>query len=1005
MRRSTSPLAYGIIAALLPLHLLTAQSRSGYAASAARLRDGAFVMGSRTFVVRAPADDRSATRDDKKGERPDDKKGNVARVVVETRGSELLVVRVALPATMRWDRSEAHRRVQYRVVVSRFVQVVGATSGFVDLARDTALVLALRLSRRAPAGRSQAGTVEFTLGEATAQVAIDADVPVMRRVGLSVPPQGLVATRGRWNQLSFRVSNDGNVPESPAIRVDAPSEWRVDVRQLEAVEKQSRTIASGTSRMMALRLWVPSSANHGTVMVPLQLARPDSAPLVIQVPVDVLPDVAGTAAGPTLTTSYVAGQSGDAQALQGYAVTLGGQLSDSLRVTGRFSYAGTTPVLGGAEFALARAGVLTTPPSLELDHPRVQLSAGATSGAFPELAGQFLAGLGGVARVRRGAVQARAFDLRPLSLQQQFTLVGHAPGRFSGGELGIDKGRARAAIFGATLDDPTTRRALDAWGIRGGLGSLTGTGIASELAYRTHADGAGLGFATSARLVGQRSSLDIRAMHAPGGSRAFARASDEVLASATQMIGRRSYIAVGGWTQRDDNLTVGAARNSGWYATPSFALWRSGSIGLEARGQSFSAGTEQGRVGTKELAGGGSLNFTVAGTQLTGRSLLAQLDRSLGALDLSPLSNRQWRLDHTLLASRTGMRGGVSIAYMRQEYSGGSGAMPAQQSMSVRLDRVRPFLTRSLLIDAEWQRMQVGRIMPANTIARASVSVPLVAGMRVALGVERNPFMSVATSRGRAPLLYSVRLDRATTLPRLFSSAHGLVFRDENANGRRDRGERGVAGVVVLCGGSRVATDKNGRYTCSQARHEVDARTVPTGLVASRPRVDNGESIALHVVQPLRITLRVPSSDSSRLSGTALSQVVISARDSSGYAWRARALGDGRYVVDALPVGRYELVMDASTADEPLSMTGAAPMIDIGANTAAHDVELDVRPRPLRMRTFTPESPGAVPVDSSASKVRSASRVKASRPSRPRAAVARTGAAVRSQERAQERPR
>ncbi len=1000
MRRLAMHLMSGVMGTLLPLQAPAAQSTSASPPPATRLRDGTFVMRSRSIVVRAAGDDKTVSTDDKK----DVKKEAVARLVVDTRGSELLVVRVAIPSPMRADRREANRRVQYRVTVSRFVQVVGTTSGFVDLARDSALVLALQLSRRAPAGRSQAGTVEFTLGEATAQVAIDAEVPVMRRLALSVPPQGLAASRGRWNQLSFRLSNDGNVPELPAIRVDAPSEWRVEVRQLETSEKQSRTIESGASRMMALRIWIPSSANHGTVMVPLQLARADSAPLVVQVPVDVLPDVTGTAAGPTLTTSYVAGQSGETQALQGYAVSLGGPLSDSLRIAGRFSYAGTSAALGGAGFALARAGVLTTPPSLELEHPRVHLSAGATSGAFPELGGQFLAGLGGAARVRRGALQARAFDLRPLSLRQQFTIAGHAPGRFSGGELGFDQARARAAIFGASLDDPTTRRALDVWGIRGGLGSTLGTGISSELAYRRHADGAGLGFAMSARVVGHRSSLDIRALHAPGGSRAFARASDEVLASATQMIGRRSYVAVGGWTQRDDNLAVGAARNRGWYATPTFALWRSGSIGLEARGQSFSAGTDQGRVGTKELAGGGTISLTVAGTQFTGRTLLAQLDRSLGVPDLSPLSSRQWRLDHMVLASRTGIRGGVSVSYVRQQYSAMSGAMPGQQSMSVRLDRIRPFLTRSLLIDAEWQRMAVGRMavgrtMPASTIARASVSVPLVAGMRVALGVERNPFMSLATSSGRAPLLYSLRLDRATALPRLFSSARGLVFRDENANGRRDRGERGVAGVVVVCGGSRVATDKNGRYACAQARHEVDARTVPTGLVAARPRVDHGEAIALHVVQPLHITLRVPSSDSSRISRAALSQVVVSARDSSGYAWRARALGDGRYVVDALPVGRYELTMDASAADEPLSLTGAAPMIDIGANADAHEVALDVRPRPLRMRSFTPEAPGLVPTDSSAAKTRSAGTVTRARTGRAAQAVTRTARAVHSQER------
>jgi hypothetical protein len=935
---------------------LTAQPRPEARAVDARARAAASVSGNRVAAVRRSAAD-SANRT-----RPTSTDGDTPRrVVVDTRGSELLVVRIGVPASMRWDQSDTTRRVQFRVLTSRHVQVVGNLTGAIDLARDSALVLALQLSRRAPAGRILAVTVEFTQGAATAQVAVDADVPVMRRISLSMPPQGFAVTRGRWSQLTFRVSNDGNIAEVPQVHLAAPSEWRTDIRPLEGGAKLSQPIASGTSRTMALRVWVPGNANQGTVMVPLSLVRPDSAPLVVQVPMDVLPDVAGSVAGPTLTTSYVAGQSGDAPTLQGYGMTLGGQLSDSLRIAGRFSYAGQTAAIGGAGFALARAGVITAPPSLDIEHPRVQLSAGATSGMLPELGGQFLAGLGGMARVRRGRIQARAFDLRPMSLQQQFSLVGHAAGRFSGGELAVDRGAARAAIFGASLNDPTTLRSLDVLGIRGGLGRTQGSSLATEFAYRSHAAGSGMGVATTARYAGARTSIDVRAMHAPGGSRAFARASDELMMSATRMFGRRSYFALGSWSQRDDNLIMGAAQNRGWYVTPTFSLWRSGNIGLEARGQSFSAGTAQGRIATEELAGGGSMNASIAGVQLTARSMLARLDRHLGVFDNVPFTSRQWRLDHMLLASRTGTRGGLSLAYMRQQYSGVSGVMPGQQSLSVRLDRYRPFLTRDLHVDAEWQRMQLGTGNIGNTIARAAVSIPLVSGMRIALGVERNPFMSLSTSRGRSPLLYSVRLDRSTVLPRLLSSAHGLVFRDENGNGERDRGERGVSGVVVVCGGARVATDAQGRYSCSQPRQEVDARTIPTGLVAARPRVENGEAIALRVVQPLRITLRVPTADSARISRSSLGQVAVSVRDSSGYAWRARALGDGRYVVDALPAGRYAVVVDASNAEEPLTLTGSAPSVEIGAHGTAPEVVLDVRPRPLRMRTFSPDAPGASP--------------------------------------------
>jgi hypothetical protein len=34
-----------------------------------------------------------------------------------------------------------------------------------------------------------------------------------------------------------------------------------------------------------------------------------------------------------------------------------------------------------------------------------------------------------------------------------------------------------------------------------------------------------------------------------------------------------------------------------------------------------------------------------------------------------------------------------------------------------------------------------------------------------------------------------------------------VIYRDLNANGRQDRGEDGMAGVVVICGEHRIVTD------------------------------------------------------------------------------------------------------------------------------------------------------------------------------------------------------
>ena len=872
-------------------------------------------------------------------------------LVVNTQGSEMLVVRVPVPANVRWDGVVTRRPAQFRVSMSRHVQFVGAATGSVDLQRDSTLVLALRISRRAPAGRSLAGTVEFWVGTTSALMPIEIDVPVAHRVSLVVPTRSVVAARGQWSTLALRVQNDGNVDAAANVRATAPDGWRVDLRQ-PAGAASGRVVAGGTLAM-TLRVWVPNAANTGIVMLPITLARPDSAPLVTQVQVDVLSEALGSTRGPTVTTSYVASQSGDARAMHGYGVSLAGQLSDSTRISGRFSYAGNAPAIGGAGFALARAGVLTTPPTIEVEHPRAQLSGGATSGAVPELAGQFLAGTGAIGKVGSSRLHLRAFDLRPMSLQRQFSLTARGVGHYTGGELGVDMGIAQAALFGATLADPVTQRQLDAYGLRTTIGNPMGSNLHSEVAYRAHAGGTGLGYLVTGRVQGLRGGAEIRVMQAPGGSRAFARASNEVQVNATRMFGKRSYFAMGGWLQDDENLALGAARSRGWYATPTFALSRVGSIGLEARGLHFSAGTDIGRLLSDELSAGGSLNVAVRGTQFTARSVLARLDRSLQVAELSTPASRQWRLDHTVLASRSSARGSLSLAWMQQQYSGVIGVLPSQQSVNVRADRLRPFVTRSVFFDAEWQRLQMGQSGSAQWLARAAVTVPLVAGASVSFGVERNPYMATAIARKAQPLLYSVRFDRATVLPRAFAGPRGFVFRDDNGNGRHDRRERGVPGVVMVCGSVRVVTDKHGRYPCNQRVQEADARTVPTGLVAARSKVRSGEELALRVVQPLVVTVQVATGDSSRVPRSAIEKLVVMAKDSAGGTWTARPTGSGQFLMDALPVGRYTVEVDAGAADEPLVLVGETPIVQVGAD-AQPSVTLEVRPRPLRMRTFAP---------------------------------------------------
>ena len=894
-----------------------------------------------------------------------------ARAVISVREDSegISVVRIPVPAAVRWDAVMTRRVARFDVAPGRHVQVIGKRSGTIDPAKDSMLVLAVQVSRRAPAGRSLGGTVEFTVGTVTARAVISLDVPVMHKLAMSLGAPSVVATRGEWTSLTVRVQNDGNVDERSSLRVLAPTGWRVAIRHGARQSEHQDQIPAGTSHDVSIRLHVPRQASSGVIIVPLSLTRADGTTQVEQVQVDVMAGVADAGNGVQMTTSMATGRGDGLEAATGYALNISGQLSDSLRISGRLAYSGTAMQGVSSGLLLARTGMLTTPPTLELTHPRVQLSGGATYGTMPELAGQQLAGVGVIGQLSSRRLWLRGYQLNPLALSNIASLTARGPGLYRGAELGVATRHARPSVFAARLDDPITRRSLDAMGLRLSVGTAGERQWLTEVAWRDYQTGRGLGISTGVQHVGQRSTFDLRVLHAPGGSRAFARAVDDITLSASRSLGTRAYLSGGGWLQRDDNPLLGAAHNRGWFVTPGMSIPRLGTLGLEARGLQFQSSVATNRLANSELSGGGVLSTGVLGVSLIARSSLARITRRLEVIGapatgapadpaafFGTQDSRQWRLDHSVTAMRYLGHGVLQANWNHQQFSGPSGLMPSQQSMQLRIDRVQPVVRLPLFLEGEVQRMQVGRIGGAFWSARTAASIELPIGMRVTMAAERNPFLAMMGSGQRRPLLYTVRVDRTTMLPRLISGARSRIFRDENGNGRFDRGEGGVVGVIVKCGAQRVQTDKHGRFSCHDREQSVDVRSIPTGLVAATHRLVPGGELALRVMQPLQVSLRLTATDSARISRDELSRAVVFARDSSGAMWYARANSDGRFVLDALPVGRYAIGVDATPLEEPLSMEGSEPSVVVDGSQSLAPVEIALRARPVRMRSFSPEA-------------------------------------------------
>lgn len=874
-------------------------------------------------------------------------------VRADTKGEEVTVVRVPIPAAVRLDAAMTLRSASYRLVVGRHVQVLGPISGSINPVRDTAILVAFRVSRRAPAGRSLAATAEFSVGTISASVPIELNVPTRRQLSLTMEATSLLATRGRWTSMALRVTNAGNVEELAAVGVGLPQNWRADVRTASRAQR----VAPGQSLPVSLRLWIPAQANSGLVMLPVRLVRPGERDTTVQLQVDVMGDFAREQAGTRVTTSVISGHTAGQPGATAYAVGIAGNLSDSTILNGRLSYAGALDASGTSGMLLARSGMLTGPPVLELRHPALHIQAGSAMVPQAELGGYNLAGLGGAVAIERAGLVLRGFDLRPLGTTMSTSLLPIGAGRLQGAEMGFTSSRFRASAFGSRLNDEFTRRTLTAYGVRTGIGQAGGSQLQTEVAYRDAGLQRGVGVSSTFQRTGARSFVEARVLHAPGGSAGFARATDEVSLAASRSLGSRGFVAVNGWRQRDANPLLGALHNGGWSVAPAVDLPRFGTLGLDLRGGTFRSTVENTRLGNTEVSGGGMWSHTLLGTSVITRSSLSRIDRALADSTFNTQS-RQWRLDHSVSLLRGTAHGTMQANWTYQQFSAAAGNLPAQQSLHIRAERVRPRLSSPLSFEGEVQRLQIGASGPAFWSARAAATVDLRMGLSITLAAERNPFMNMIAGGRRTPMAYTLRVDRTTLLPRLMSGARNQVFRDDNGNGRRDRNERGVGGVVIRCGTRLLQTDNSGRFSCAEREQSLDARTVPVGLLAASQNVTYGEPVALRFVRPVRVALYVGGSDSLRLRSLMLSDAVVFARDTVGSLFYARADTAGRFVLEALPSGRYTIGVDASTLEEPLSMSDAEPVVHIGGADTPELVTISMRARPIRVKTFDASSPG-----------------------------------------------
>jgi hypothetical protein len=775
--------------------------------------------------------------------------------------------------------------VSYAIVATGSASFLGARSGSVGGA-SRAVVVTIGVPATALGGLARVGFVRFT-ADGRAPVRVPLDLQVVGTSRIEVTPQQRLrgGRRGDRVELSFTISNRGNVRDTLDLVVDAPASWRSQLTGpprvvLQPGESVERTLVVNIPTMCDL-------GEFGVGLIATTHGGQARGITAVGVGDGLRPGVVG---GPTLTLGAASAYSAGGTTRSVESAAIEGRLSDELSVSGRLSApVPADPVTGRA---LSMLGYSSQSNYLSLASPRWGATVGTTGVSLSDLAGQSVFG--------RGA------SLRLTSDRGQVRLLGASP--FAGGGFEWNQSSlvsvAGDARFGANVltaflahlrDSTYTVRALDAAGAGIEARPWTDGVVSGELAARSYRNGSGLGAAGAVQSTVAGGELELRITHAPGGTAAFAPASDAITVAANRAFGRLRTDA-SFWSSRDDRPADGSFASTGWALAPSFPLIPRLTITSYLQGSTFTASGEDGRFASTQHDLGARGVLLRSGFELSADSRISVVSRAVDA-SVAAVRDQSRRVTNRLRLDHVGARGEFGVGGSVETSVAGATSMQPQTTIDAHADRLQlvpwfPHLTMS----GTAQRFQVGDATLTTTRLEANLDVQR--STRIVAGIERG------TARDAAGVLRTVltlKVERAASLPGLGRRAmSGVVFQDRNGNGVRDTGEPGVAGIVVI----------------PVAALDVDVVLATTNEPGARP---------------VRI-------------GTA----TLTLRDSSGRAWITRSNAASRATFDALPVGSYRLAAELEGSTEPL-LVDAIPRLDLNGASGRQRVTVTVRTRPLRI--------------------------------------------------------
>jgi hypothetical protein len=843
--------------------------------------------------------------------------------------------------------------VELEIVPRGDFVVLGARNRSFSAPATKRVGITIGIPASALAGRLIAAEARFSSGgSAKLVVPVEIVVSLVRRIVLRPGTVPINGQAGSEVIVPFEIMNSGNARENVSAELTLPDGWSSrELRQTSVALEPGETVKK------RVRLSIPPLSSTGSSFVHIVLRAEDDLLGQLKPGDEILGDETmtvevfnsssiGSQAGPLITTSiaHANDETGHPNSLVSLSAT--GALFDSVRVDARMSRG--TPLGGAASNAFAHLGSFQSSASLALSAPSGQLNFGNTGTSFSDLTGLYPYGEGALLHVQHpdwSFTGLGALSVSQPGLGKRKPMIGIKGGR-QFGDVQLSSSITHLADAGASP------RRLDALGVGAAVPSLFGSTFKAEIAERRFQDGSGLGWSTGLFRTGSESSEEFRVTHAPGGSDAFARATNEVVGNVSERLTSRASVSASAWRTTDATSVFSGLTANGLSLRPQYALLPSTTLSIEARSYLFDATSRPtannagGGFGNREQQLGISLSTYVHQYYLNSSAYLGNVTRTVSPVGESVISDRTPRNYWTTNAGWSGVGGVLELQTRIEQTRDRVGFVNQQSMVGIRGEQVVLPWLGGLRAEGELQRVN-GFGDEHSSIVRAGLAVPIVNGLAFKIDAERNSIFHSLS--GHVPWIVGVRFEHSLTVPMLRQpGTSGYVYEDMNGNEHRDPGEAGVAGALVRRGGVTAVADASGKYRVGgDARQPVtiDEASLPDGWTANGS-TQGDLSVSLSTTAEVELVVASRSGISDVEIDLAKAHVL--ARDSAGREWVARMTGPTTATFEALPVGTYSLEFDLSDLTEPLVPRAPVSVLRVtGKDSKSITVTLD--PRPIRM--------------------------------------------------------